>query len=131
MANGHGGQRTPTNPAPVSGPGALSQRTDGPLHGPVPTPMPGPAPSGGGPAIPDPSQLTPFGAPTQRPDEPLSAGLSGGPGAGPSIIQPPPMSPEDQDRLRSYLPTLIVLASSSDASPAVKQFVTQLRGELG
>ena len=31
MANssGHGGYRRPTNPAPVSGPGALSRRTDG------------------------------------------------------------------------------------------------------
>lgn len=29
MANGHGGQRTPAKPAPVSGPGALSKRTDG------------------------------------------------------------------------------------------------------
>ena len=25
----HGGYRTPSNPAPVSGPGSLSQRTDG------------------------------------------------------------------------------------------------------
>src|SRR6266704_1853510 len=29
MANGHGGARTPANPAPVSGPGKFSQRTDG------------------------------------------------------------------------------------------------------
>ena len=29
MADGHGGYRRPTNPSPVSGPGALSRRTDG------------------------------------------------------------------------------------------------------
>jgi len=29
MAEGQGGYRQPSNPAPVSGPGALSQRTDG------------------------------------------------------------------------------------------------------
>lgn len=29
MANGHGGPRKPANPAPVSGPGAHSRRTDG------------------------------------------------------------------------------------------------------
>lgn len=29
MANGHGGHRTPAKPASVSGPGALSRRTDG------------------------------------------------------------------------------------------------------
>jgi hypothetical protein len=29
MADGHGGKRTPAHPAPVSGPGAHSRRTDG------------------------------------------------------------------------------------------------------
>ena len=29
MAEQHGGKRTPRNPAPVSGPGRLSRRTDG------------------------------------------------------------------------------------------------------
>ena len=29
MAEQHGGKRTPRNPAPVSGPGKLSRRTDG------------------------------------------------------------------------------------------------------
>lgn len=29
MADGHGGYRKPANPAPVSGPGVFSQRTDG------------------------------------------------------------------------------------------------------
>lgn len=29
MANGHGGDRRPAQPAPASGPGALSKRTDG------------------------------------------------------------------------------------------------------
>ena len=29
MAGNHGGKRTPRNPAPVSGPGQLSRRTDG------------------------------------------------------------------------------------------------------
>ena len=29
MAEAHGGYRQPSSPAPVSGPGALSKRTDG------------------------------------------------------------------------------------------------------
>ena len=29
MADNRGGYQQPTNPAPVSGPGSLSQRTDG------------------------------------------------------------------------------------------------------
>lgn len=48
-----------------------------------------PAPAGGGgphppaPAGPSPGSLTPLDAPTQRPNEPLTAGAPFGPGAGP------------------------------------------------
>lgn len=131
MANGHGGPRTPTNPAPVSGPGALSRRTDGPLHAPVPGSVPpgGGAP-GGGIGV-DPSGLVPLDAPSQRPDEPVFAGVSGGPGGGPSLVPGADMSEEDRERLRSYLPVLIFQASMPQASPALKQYVRQLRAELG
>lgn len=129
MANGHGGYREPTNPAPVSGPGALSQRTDGSLHGPTPTSSGG----GGGLGLPgvDASGLTPLDAPSQRPEEPISAGAPFGEGAGPSGLGPAGLSPESAARLKSYLPVFILLASSEDADPATKQYVRQLRGELG
>lgn len=130
MANGHGGYRQPTNPSPVSGPGALSQRTDGPLHAPVPGSAPTSQAPAGGFGV-DPSGLTPLDADTQRPDEPLTAGLSGGPGAGPSVPDAASMTEEDRERLRSYLPVLIFQASMPTASPALKQYVRQLRGELG
>lgn len=39
-------------------------------------------------------------APTQRPDEPLEAGLSFGPGPGPEALGPPPMS-DVEARLRA------------------------------
>lgn len=98
-----GGYRQPFNPAPVSGPGALSKRTDGgaidgmtqpprymaglgygeggnmeqqtgaPLAG-----NPSPAPT-----LPD---LVPLDAPTRRPDEPLTAGVDYGPGPGSEIL---------------------------------------------
>lgn len=107
-----GGYRRPAHPSPVSGPGALSKRTDG---GPgaqtqaVPTGLPygdhqtlvnqertapmsasatGPAPlalptgGGGGGA---PVQLPPFGE-SQRPDEPITAGLDIGPGPGSEVL---------------------------------------------
>lgn len=154
MANGHGGYRRPANPAPVSGPGALSKRTDG--RQPV-RPMPnakygesaafeqaqagapmsgdigGGMPSGGGAAMgPDPSTLVPLNAESQFPDQPVTAGLSGGPGGGPMVPnRPSPLTPEQRDRLRSYLPALVLLASRDDSDANTRQLVRQLRGELG
>lgn len=130
MAEGWGGYREPTNPAPVSGPGALSRRTDGTPRGPVPgAAAPGEAAASAAPG-PDLSQLVGFGEPSQRPDEPLTAGAPFGEGPGPSFGQGT-MDPETARRLKSYLPVLVLLASSEDASPATKQYVRQLRGELG
>jgi hypothetical protein len=105
MANGHGGQRRPSNPAPVSGPGALSRRTDGQgpkyisggqygegqemmdLQASAPmseTKTRAPRMSAGKTATaPPPAQVTPLFAPTQRPDEPITAGAPFGPGPGP------------------------------------------------
>ena len=141
MADGHGGYRKPSQPAAVSGPGALSQRTDGGPTQPI-REVPGgsygdrqdisglqaSAPMSAGPDL---SQIVPFGAPSQRPNEPVTAGMPGGPGAGPSYQPPGQMTPEQADRIKSYLPVFIALASREDATPDVKQFVRQLRGDLG
>lgn len=144
MANGHGGYREPANPAPVSGPGAKSKRTDGHLKGQPVRDLPdakygenkafreaqGAAPMSAGPDL---SSIIPFGAPTQRPDEPIEAGLATGPGGGSTLnpMGPGNMSPEQAERLRSYLPVLVLLASQDDVDPATKKFVRQLRAELG
>ena len=88
-----GGYRKPENPAPVSGPGALSQRTDGgPTQG--AKYMPG-MPYGentmaqqtaapmAGKAEPAPMEMpTPLMAPSSRPNEPVTNGIDMGPGAG-------------------------------------------------
>lgn len=111
-----GGYRTPASPAPVSGPGALSQRTDGgqpirdlpdarygesadfvaqqqgaPLAqatGPSDVPMPRTGASITEPSVPagPPAELTPLFAPTARPDEPVTAGSPLGAGPGPSPV---------------------------------------------
>lgn len=110
----HGGYRRPSKPAPASGPGSLSKRTDG-RPGQVkaaPTGMPygehqmlmqqesvapmsaTPATPSGGmpsmPAAPGPAgpaySGVPFGAPTQRPNEPVTHGADIGPGAGSSVL---------------------------------------------
>lgn len=88
--------------------------------------------SGGGPTAPDLSGLVPMSAPSQRPEEPITAGMPFGPGAGStgaSMIAG--MPPEQAERLRSYLPVLVLLASQDDTDPATKSFVRRLRGELG
>lgn len=105
-----GGYQKPANPAPASGPGALSQRTDGgpadsqpirvapggaygdradmvDLQASAPMAQAAAAPRSM-PAV----EVTPFGAPTQRPDEPVTAGIDLGAGAGSAALgkqQPP------------------------------------------
>lgn len=111
MANGHGGKRTPSNPAPVSGPGALSKRTDGqparkmsgmpygeggefydlqqqaPMANSLKASKPRKAAA---PRPPRPDQVAvPLFAPTQRPGEPVTAGAALGPGPGPSAMPAP------------------------------------------
>lgn len=155
MANGHGGYRQPANPAPVSGPGKLSQRTDGgpgqPIRdlpdarygenaafraaqqaAPMASGSPMGAPMGMAGGLPDLSGIVPMGAPSQRPDEPIMTGMPSGPGGGstaPSAAGG--MTAEQAARMRSYLPVLVLLASQDDADPATKRFVRALRGELG
>ena len=109
MANGQGGYRQPTNPAPVSGPGALSKRTDGGAIDGMQKPntqgakyMPGLGYGKGGEnmanqqsapmaANPMPSftpPTVPLSAPTQRPDEPITTGVDVGAGAGSEVMLP-------------------------------------------
>lgn len=112
MAEQQGGMRRPQNPAPVSGPGRLSQRTDG---GPqqVQAEMSGmpygenqefeaiqaSAPMSAAPSAQAPrarqrkastagrQSVAPLFSPTQRPEEPVTSGASFGPGAGPQPSQ--------------------------------------------
>lgn len=149
MANNHGGPRTPRNPAPVSGPGAMSRRTDGgpaaaqyvpgmpygegqdfydlqtssPLGAPAAKPRMrsgNNAPQGG---------LVPFGAPTERPDEPVTAGNPMGPGPGPEVLPlAPPPAARDTAVIAKYLPQLRALAATGDAPAGFKAFVQYLNG---
>jgi len=110
MAEGHGGMRRPSNPAPVSGPGALSRRTDGQGakyiaggeygEGQEMMDLQTSAPMSKAPAAPRPrtgrqvvseemAPPTPLFAPTERPDEPITAGASFGPGPGPTQSSQP------------------------------------------
>lgn len=118
MADGHGGKRIPANPAPVSGPGKYSHRTDGgpaqvkshipdlpygeakqqmasqstaPMAGTSPMPAPpsaAPNSTDNGTVAPQMPTYTggPFNGPSTRPDEPVTAGATIGPGPGPEAL---------------------------------------------
>lgn len=114
-----GGYRQPNNPAPVSGPGALSQRTDGGPAQPAryisglpygqgqetydqqtAAPMAGttstPAPSLAGLQLPE---VTPLMAPTSRPNESITSGIDLGVGPTSAALN----LPSDQPTLLSVL----------------------------
>ena len=77
-------------------------------------------------------QVTPLFAPSQRPDEPITAGIPMGAGPGPEIlgINNNLDTQEDRDRMISYLPALEVVAASPNSSQAFRNYVRQLRANL-
>lgn len=152
MANGHGGYRTPSDPAPVSGPGALSRRTDGgptqmkvtdvpygeaqafeqqqsaaPLHA-AATSGPKPAPAAYAPA--------PFNAPTAMPDVPVTAGASVGAGPGMDALGLPAKgNVELRQTMGQWLPVLMRMADSSTSTPTfrrqVRDLIARINGAAG
>jgi len=147
-----GGYRQPGNPAPVSGPGALSRRTDGPQGGgsqPVRVPSGGAygdrqnleqlqqaapvaASPGGDVGAPAPADLTAglvgFDQPTQQPDVPVTAGADSGAGPGPEALGLPNQPDDDMRRLIAYLPVFEHLANQPNSSKAARNLVRALKG---
>lgn len=146
MANGHGGDRVPANPAPVSGPGAMSRRTDGQgarymaggqygegqemMDLQTSAPMskapaaPKPRAGRGGAAMQDAGAgVTPLFAPTERPDEPITAGAPFGAGPGPSTPTLDQESSNETVMLQRYLPALKAIANSDQGTPSFRRFV--------
>lgn len=150
----HGGYREPSNPATVSGPGALSRRTDG---GQVKVDLPNaaygenadyqdiqngatvpqnniPMPQG---ASPDAaalfSQLVPMGAKSTQPGTPVTDGAAYGPGAGMDAITPPP-NPNKQEaeflQQVGILQLMLQVEGSDDATPGFKQYVRNVIANL-
>jgi hypothetical protein len=111
-----GGYRQPTNPASVSGPGALSQRTDGGAMDGMMQPQgqytgfaygknqeiqqqqSGASMAGN----PFPTMdITPLSAPTTRPNDPVTSGINYGPGPGTEVMRGMPnYSPSLVDTLK-------------------------------
>lgn len=142
MANGHGGQRTPSNPAPVSGPGALSARTDSPAVGGQPQMV---APGGaygdrtemeqiqGGAAM---AQAAPTPRPpglldpTARPEEPITAGAAMGPGMGPQAAGIKSDYDITNDKLRPLVHSLELIANLPQSNPETRAYVRALKARL-
>ncbi len=140
-----GGYRKPANPAPVSGPGALSRRTDGgPTQGAKPIPADGQygerkamqelqqaAPMQGNtiPNVPTPTiaqpraQVTNLFAPTQRPDEPITAGAPVGPGRTPEMEAPVGRF----TFVSKYMPILEDMALNPDVPVTFKNFLQYVK----
>lgn len=141
MANGRGGYQRPRNPAAWSGPGQMSQRTDGNEPGRIsglPYGENAPAnelrqaasqtgeagvgappsrPPGGG--APSGAQLPDVFGPTKRPGEPITAGAPGGPQVGPQARRDPDMplralARESLDKLGYIHPELRMLLERRD-----------------
>ena len=114
-----GGYRQPTNPAPTSGPGALSKRTDGGAIEGMSKPQPkadwtglpygdnksvndqeSAANLAGNPVPSMPAPVVSLNAPTQRPNEPVTNGINMGPGAGTEARVLPNLAPTLIDTLK-------------------------------
>jgi hypothetical protein len=146
MADSHGGYRAPANPAPVSGPGSLSQRTDGkqPIMD-LPdakygenaqfradqagAPVPQAASPATAPVPPGPPDLGPVPAPlsggTLIPGQPVTHGADSGPGADSSALG---LGSPDAAQHQSALSMVQSLAASPNASPAIRALASSLSG---
>ena len=135
----------PMNPlAGPSGPGKFSTRTDklemgstsygegvetaaiksgAPLAS---TPDTRPAPAS---AVRD-AAVTPLFAPSQRPEEPITAGVDMGPGAGSDALIMNQIQQNDQDIVAKYLPSLTTMANMQDTPQSFRAFVSFLQGSL-
>lgn len=76
--------------------------------------------------------IVPFNAPTQRPDEPVTAGVDAGPGAGREMLgmkSPVDTQLEDLAKLNKYLPLMMQFADSPQSSGTMKAFIKYLRSQ--
>jgi hypothetical protein len=152
MTDNRGGYRKPSKPAPVAGPGRYAKRTDGgpaqklrditggkygdatqfrDMEKAAPMAAQG-APAPAAPANPaQPVDVTPFSAPTQKPDEPVTSGNPLGDGVGPEALglQDPLQQIDNADaqRMAQYLPALEFMANAPGASEAMRAYVRYIR----
>lgn len=145
-----GGYRQPRRPAPASGPGRLSRRTDGgpgdrsqPIRD-LPNPdygeqqtfrdIQGAAPmapetgQAGPPVQPvDTSRVTALNSPSSRPQEPVTSGADAGPGPSSAALGVGATADPGVRAMAAYLPGLEKMADMPHASQGFRMWVRQVR----
>jgi len=148
---GWGGERVPSSPSVVSGPGAGSARTDGSVLSPsspaygdavdlqnikagAPMGGPGGAAQAAGPVPVDTSGVTAMNAPSTMPDVPVTAGANAGAGPGQEALGIPQAGPArnkaDAAALGPALQAMIFAAGQPDATPSFRALVRQVVSNL-
>ena len=76
--------------------------------------------------------VTPLYAPTERPDEPVTAGIDqgAGPGSNALMINQPDDYTNFNTNIQSYGPVLSYIASLQNTSPETRRAIRQLRDSL-
>jgi hypothetical protein len=141
MADGRGGYQRPSNPAPVSGPGKLSRRTDGQpiadladagygenkeyreLQAAAPMARAGTPSSAGTDAM---SRVIGLGEPSLQPDVPVTAGAEYGAGPGVEALGLDDLDQMDADEFDALKPMLIRRAMRDDTPRSVKTLIRRL-----
>jgi hypothetical protein len=131
-----GGYRAPANPAPVSGPGALSQRTDGQPAMQMPDPAYGEqqefqAIQQGAAMMQEPGMAPPppLVSPSDRPDEPVTAGAVLGPGPGPESVRRE-QDMKEMNALGMYLPIMERMANRVEAPRSFRALVQFIQASM-
>jgi len=128
------------NPGAVSGPGRLSKRSDLP-PGQGAKRLPNAAygeqkqfqaEQAGAPMAKANPNVIPLSAPTNRPMEPVTAGVDAGPGPGSEILglkTPVDTQLQDLSVLAKYMPLMERFADSPESSGTTKAFIKYLRSQ--
>jgi hypothetical protein len=78
--------------------------------------------------------VVPLSAPTQRPDEPVTAGAAMGPGPGPEAMSAPTMlsmqNNQDLAKMAAYLPIYQQIAEQPHATNAMRNFVRWMQSQI-
>lgn len=74
------------------------------------------------------SPAVPLTAPTERPDEPITAGMDMGAGPGSEVL--PNFRQQEADIVKKYMPSLELMAQDPDSPQSFRIFVRYLQGNM-